>query len=182
MIEFTSEVIWFTLAFTISFFLLTLGLVLFLFLISLGESYIVADFSALLRQTWTAMNFCLRTTYAPCHRFWMFYACIVSMYSLFFLWFLITHWLFHSIYFNLHILAPFPVQNVLIVSIKSIWFSVSSKVCVSLFIFYLLDLSIDVSAVLKTLLSSHCCQFLPLCPLICVLYIWVLLWWVHMYL
>ena len=110
------------------------------------------------------------------------YFMLVSMYSLFFLWFLITHWLFHSIYFNLHIHAPFPVQNVLIVSIKSIWFSVPSKVCVSLLIFHLLDLSIDVGGVLKTLLSLHSCQFLPLCQLICALYIWVLLWWVHIYL
>ena len=40
--------------------------------------------------------------------------------------------------------------NVLEISIKSIWSIVSFKACVSLFIFYLDDLSIGVSEVLKS--------------------------------
>ena len=42
------------------------------------------------------------------------------------------------------------VDGMFCMSIKSIWFNVSFKACISLLIFYLEDMSIDVSGVLKS--------------------------------
>ena len=67
------------------------------------------------------------------------------------------------------------------ISIKSILSNMSFKACVSLVIFYLDDLSIGVSVVLKPPLLLCSCWFLLLWMLAFALYNKVLLCWVHIY-
>ena len=71
--------------------------------------------------------------------------------------------------------------NVLYISIRFNWFIVSFKVCVSLLIFCLVDLSIGVSGVLK---SPTIIVLLLISPFIFVsiYHIVVLLCWLHIYL
>ena len=56
--------------------------------------------------------------------------------------------------------------NVLLISTNSNWSNVSFKAIVSLLIFYLEDLSININEVLMSLLLLYYCHFLPLCLLI----------------
>ena len=72
--------------------------------------------------------------------------------------------------------------NVLYISIKSIWSTVSFKACVSLFIFYLDDMSISVSGMLKLPTIIVLLLISPFMAVAFALCIEVLLCWMHRYL
>ena len=76
--------------------------------------------------------------------------------------------------------------NVLKIPARSIWSNVSFKVPVSLLIFCLDDLSIDISGALKSpnivLILLYYYPLLTLCLLLTALCIWMLSCWVHKYL